>query len=194
MREFIEKPGPDQKVDTNLISAGAYVLEREILALVPPDRNVSIEREIWPQLVGNGLFGFPSGSYWMDIGTPERYLKGTFDIIEGNVKTAVQARLGESGSRSSRTPRCSARDPAGVLDSGVRWRPAHRSAAWWCSAGTFRSAREHRRACRRPGRQRDRRPLRAARLHRGPGLPDRRRHPVTGGAVLGEGVALGADN
>jgi mannose-1-phosphate guanylyltransferase len=91
--EFVEKPRPDE-VDTNMISAGAYVLEREILELVPPDRNVSIEREVWPALVGNGLYGFESDSYWLDIGTPERYLQGTFDIIEGNVATAVVERLG----------------------------------------------------------------------------------------------------
>jgi mannose-1-phosphate guanylyltransferase len=93
VREFIEKPRPEQ-VQTNLISAGAYVLEREILELVPPDRNVSIEREVWPRLVGKGLYGFPSESYWLDIGTPARYLQGTFDIIEGNVETAVRERLG----------------------------------------------------------------------------------------------------
>src|SRR6476469_6676066 len=58
VREFVEKPSPDQ-IDTNLISAGAYVLERSILDLVAPDKNVSIEREIWPQLVGQGLYGFP---------------------------------------------------------------------------------------------------------------------------------------
>jgi mannose-1-phosphate guanylyltransferase len=91
--EFVEKPSSDQ-IDTNLISAGAYVLEREILDLIPPDRNVSIEREVWPALIGDGLYGSPSESYWLDIGTPERYLKGTFDIIEGNVKTAVTERLG----------------------------------------------------------------------------------------------------
>ena len=94
VREFLEKPSADAKIDTNLISAGAYVLEREILELVAPERNVSIEREVWPRLIGDGLFGFPSESYWLDIGTPERYLQGTFDIIEGNVKTAVGARLG----------------------------------------------------------------------------------------------------
>src|SRR5581483_451611 len=71
VRDFIEKPDPEQKVDTNLISAGAYMLEKEVLDLVAPDRNVSIEREVWPQLVGNGLYGFASESYWMDIGTPE---------------------------------------------------------------------------------------------------------------------------
>jgi len=95
VREFVEKPSADQ-IDTNLISAGAYVLERSILDLVPPDRNVSIEREIWPQLVGDGLYGFPAQAYWLDIGTPERYLQGTFDIIEGNVQTAVREDLGDS--------------------------------------------------------------------------------------------------
>jgi mannose-1-phosphate guanylyltransferase len=93
VRDFVEKPSPDS-IDTNLISAGAYVLEREVLELVPPDRNVSVEREVWPLLVGKGLYGFPSQSYWLDIGSPDRYLQGTFDIIEGNVHSAVQERLG----------------------------------------------------------------------------------------------------
>jgi mannose-1-phosphate guanylyltransferase len=93
VKDFVEKPSPD-RIDTNLISAGAYVLEREILQLVSPDRNVSIEREVWPRLIGAGLYGFPADAYWLDIGTPERYLQGTFDIIEGNVATALQERLG----------------------------------------------------------------------------------------------------
>jgi mannose-1-phosphate guanylyltransferase len=95
VKDFLEKPSPDQ-IDTNMISAGVYVLQRDVLELVPPDRNVSIEREIWPALIGNGLYGFPVDAYWLDIGTPERYLQGTFDIIEGNVDTAVRARLGDS--------------------------------------------------------------------------------------------------
>jgi mannose-1-phosphate guanylyltransferase len=93
VREFVEKPSADQ-IDTNQISAGAYVLERSVLDLIPPDRNVSIEREVWPRLVGRGLFGYAADAYWLDIGTPERYLQGTFDILEGNVETAVTDRLG----------------------------------------------------------------------------------------------------
>jgi mannose-1-phosphate guanylyltransferase len=93
VREFVEKPSADQ-IDTDLISAGAYVLERSVVDLIAPDRNVSIEREIWPVLVGAGLFGFAADAYWLDIGTPERYLQGTFDILEGNVATAVAERLG----------------------------------------------------------------------------------------------------
>ncbi len=93
--EFVEKPSPDQ-IDTNLISAGAYVLERDVVDLIEPDRNVSIEREIWPQLVGHGLFAFPHEAYWLDIGTPERYLEATYDLLEGTCRSSVIERLGDT--------------------------------------------------------------------------------------------------
>lgn len=93
---FLEKPAPDQLVgvDEYLISAGIYVLERSVLDLIEPDRKVSIEHEVWPALVGRGLHGHADHTaYWMDIGTPQRYLQGTADILEGNVRTGVAARL-----------------------------------------------------------------------------------------------------
>lgn len=95
VREFVEKPSADQ-IDTRLISAGAYVLERSVLDLIAADQNVSIEREVWPQLVGHGLYGFAAEAYWLDIGTPERYLQATFDILEGNVATEVATLLGDT--------------------------------------------------------------------------------------------------
>jgi mannose-1-phosphate guanylyltransferase len=91
--KFIEKPGPYQIV-TDLISAGAYIIEREVLAeLAPAGTNVSIERELFPRLVGRGLFGYEASGYWLDIGTPQRYLQGTFDILEGSVSTEIGDRL-----------------------------------------------------------------------------------------------------
>jgi len=94
VQEFLEKPEPGTVLDTNLISAGAYVLERSVLELIERDRMVSIEREIWPQLVGDGLYGFnDQHAYWLDIGTPERYLQATFDILEH--------KLGEGNAPSS---------------------------------------------------------------------------------------------
>jgi mannose-1-phosphate guanylyltransferase len=92
--EFIEKPAPDQ-IDTNHISAGAYVLERSVLELLEPEQNASIERDVFPRLVGGGLYGCVSAGYWLDIGTPDRYLQGTYDIIEGTVGTAVAERMGD---------------------------------------------------------------------------------------------------
>jgi len=87
--EFLEKPSPDE-IDTNLINAGAYVLERSVLEqMAPAGTNISIERDVFPALVDNGLYGFPADGYWLDIGTPERYLQGTFDILEGNVRTSL---------------------------------------------------------------------------------------------------------
>ena len=84
--EFLEKPEPDQ-VDTDEINAGAYLLERSVLGEIPPDQNVSIEREVFPKLIGNGLYGIRQEGYWIDIGTPDRFLEANWDILEGRVKT-----------------------------------------------------------------------------------------------------------
>jgi mannose-1-phosphate guanylyltransferase len=92
--EFVEKPAPDQ-IDTRNISAGAYVLERSVLDLLEADHPASIERDVFPRLVGAGLYGYVSDGYWLDIGTPERYLEGTFDILEGTVSSGVQERMGK---------------------------------------------------------------------------------------------------
>jgi mannose-1-phosphate guanylyltransferase len=86
--EFLEKPEPDQ-IDTDEINAGAYLLERSVLDEIAPEREVSIEREVFPRLVGKGLYGIRLDGYWIDIGTPERYLEANWDILEGRVKTAV---------------------------------------------------------------------------------------------------------
>ena len=92
----MEKPEPGQ-ADTDEISAGAYVLERQALDLIPRGRAVSIEREVFPRLVGRGLYGQRLEGYWMDIGTPERYLRASWDILEGRVRTGALARLGPAG-------------------------------------------------------------------------------------------------
>jgi mannose-1-phosphate guanylyltransferase len=94
--EFVEKPDPDE-VDTDEISAGAYMLQRSVLDLVPENREVSIEREIFPELVGEGLYGLRLPGYWMDIGTPERYLEASWDILERRVETEVGERIGDGG-------------------------------------------------------------------------------------------------
>ncbi len=83
---FLEKPDPSA-IDTDEISAGAYVIEGQVLDLIPAGRAVSIEREVFPRLVGQGLFGRRLEGYWMDIGTPERYLQASWDILERTVST-----------------------------------------------------------------------------------------------------------
>jgi mannose-1-phosphate guanylyltransferase len=97
VRQFLEKPSAEE-IDTNLINAGCYVLEREVLDAMPPaGSKVSIEREVFPALVGHGLYGHEAHGYWLDIGTPRHYLQGTFDILEGTVSTAVGEELERAG-------------------------------------------------------------------------------------------------
>jgi mannose-1-phosphate guanylyltransferase len=92
--EFLEKPTPEQ-MDTDEINAGAYLLERSVLDEIPPDRAVSIEREIFPKLIGKGLYGIRLEGYWIDIGTPERFREANWDILERRVETVVGDTLEE---------------------------------------------------------------------------------------------------
>ena len=85
--DFAEKTGEPVPGEIN---AGAYLLERDVLDLIPPDREVSIEREVFPRLIGDGLGARRLDGYWMDIGTPERYLQASWDILEGRVRTEVE--------------------------------------------------------------------------------------------------------
>jgi mannose-1-phosphate guanylyltransferase len=84
--EFLEKTGDRKPGEVN---AGMYVLQRSVLDLIPSGENVSIERDVFPRLVGNRLHGLLLDGYWMDIGTPERYLQASWDILEGRVETQV---------------------------------------------------------------------------------------------------------
>ena len=93
---FVEKP--DGPPPTQRINAGAYVVERDMVeARIPAGRAVSFEREVFPGLVGEGLYGFDAEGYWVDIGTPERYLEATYDLLSGHPRSSLPPR-DETGS------------------------------------------------------------------------------------------------
>jgi len=96
IHEFLEKPEPGE-IDTDEVSAGVYVIEKEVLDLVAPDQDVSIEREIWPRLVGDGLYSLRLDGYWMDIGTPDRYLEACWDILSRAVESEPGAKVDGEG-------------------------------------------------------------------------------------------------
>jgi NDP-sugar pyrophosphorylase family protein len=83
---FVEKPPPG-KAPSNWINAGTYVLEPSFLDRIPPRLNVSVERETFPRLLAQPgrLFGYQSDAYWLDIGTPEKYLEAHADVLDGRV-------------------------------------------------------------------------------------------------------------
>jgi mannose-1-phosphate guanylyltransferase len=91
---FLEKPGDWE--GTALINAGVYVLEPEVLEMVPRGRLFSIERGVFPKLASAGsLYGYVDSGYWRDIGTPDSYLQAHFDILERTVDTTVADTLGD---------------------------------------------------------------------------------------------------
>src|SRR4051812_2330238 len=92
---FLEKTeGP---VPTNRINAGAYVVEREVIEGIEAGTAGSFEREGFPGLVGDGLYGWPGAGYWIDIGAPDRYLEATWDLLGGRVDSTLPPR-DETGS------------------------------------------------------------------------------------------------
>ena len=122
VKEFVEKPRPEQ-IDTNLINAGAYMLERDVLdAMAPAGTRISIEREVFPELVGGGLYGYEAAATGWTSVRPERYLQATYDILEGDVSTEVGPRVAAAG--AVRCRRCArsraACTPRRCVGSGLR--------------------------------------------------------------------------
>ena len=68
---------------TNIINAGCYIFNREVIAAIPFGKVISVERETFPQLLSKGakVFGFIDKSYWLDIGTPAALLKASRDLV-----------------------------------------------------------------------------------------------------------------
>jgi NDP-sugar pyrophosphorylase family protein len=91
---FIEKP-PLGEAPTNLINAGVYVLEPSILERIPEGEVWSAERRLFPGLVdeGAGLYATGTDAYWMDIGTPRKYLQANLDALSGAYRTDAAAAL-----------------------------------------------------------------------------------------------------
>jgi mannose-1-phosphate guanylyltransferase len=83
VQAFIEKP-PRDEAPTNLINAGTYILEPAVLARIPADRRVSIERETFPAMVADGaLYALATDDYWLDTGRPHEYVRANLDVLDG---------------------------------------------------------------------------------------------------------------
>jgi NDP-sugar pyrophosphorylase family protein len=82
--QFVEKP-PAGEAPSNLINAGTYILEPDVLDRIPDGRRVSIERETFPALAADGrVYGMASPAYWLDAGTPEAFLRAHADLLDGS--------------------------------------------------------------------------------------------------------------
>jgi mannose-1-phosphate guanylyltransferase len=95
---FIEKPDPSQ-ITTDTINAGIYVLQTSTLELMPKAVNHSIERAFFPALLKRGdlVNGYVHHGYWIDIGTPEKYLQVHRDILSGAFPVTLDGRAQKGG-------------------------------------------------------------------------------------------------
>ena len=93
---FLEKtPNPV----TNRINAGCYIFRRSVIDQIPAGQVVSVERETFPGLIRAGavVMGYAESAYWLDVGTPEAFVRGSCDLVLGRMPSpAVPGPCGES--------------------------------------------------------------------------------------------------
>ncbi|MFC9240486.1 sugar phosphate nucleotidyltransferase [Streptomyces decoyicus] len=95
---FLEKPQTPEEIVTDQINAGAYVFNRSVIDTIPADRPVSVERETFPGLLAEGahLQGMVDSTYWLDLGTPQAFVRGSADLVLGRAPSpAVPGRRGD---------------------------------------------------------------------------------------------------
>jgi len=87
IQKFVEKPKPDEIV-SDTINAGVYVFNPEVLEEIPPGKEVSVERETFPQILekGKDMFGYVHYGYWLDVGTIDKFKKANFDVLDGKIE------------------------------------------------------------------------------------------------------------
>ncbi|MEU9000108.1 NDP-sugar synthase [Streptomyces caniferus] len=95
---FLEKPQTPEEIVTDQINAGAYVFNRSVIDTIPAGRPVSVERETFPGLLAEGahLQGMVDSTYWLDLGTPQAFVRGSADLVMGRAPSpAVPGRRGD---------------------------------------------------------------------------------------------------
>ena len=90
IKRFVEKPKKEE-APSNLINAGFYILDSKILKDIPEDKFTMFERDVFPQLIAAGepVYGYITDSYWIDMGTPQKYLRLSCDLLQGKC-TAIK--------------------------------------------------------------------------------------------------------
>jgi len=97
VQKFIEKPAPGTET-SNWINAGTYILEREVLNVIPPGCNYMFERGLFPQLLQTGrpVYGYPYKGYWLDMGTPALYHTVSRDFMNSKIPNLLLKNTGKA--------------------------------------------------------------------------------------------------
>lgn len=91
---FLEKPSWGE-VFTDTINTGIYILEPEVLQLIPPKKNFDFSKNLFPAMLARGdrLMGYVAEGYWKDVGNLDEYLNVQLDVLSGKAKVDVEGKL-----------------------------------------------------------------------------------------------------
>jgi mannose-1-phosphate guanylyltransferase len=105
VQAFVEKP-PAGEAASDLASVGFYVFEPEMLARIPGEGRVNVERETFPALAAEGLlWGHQEAAWWTDVGTPERFLEASLELVDRGVDDAVAVNVSAVVATTARVSR-----------------------------------------------------------------------------------------
>ncbi|MBA3353541.1 MAG: NDP-sugar synthase [Blastocatellia bacterium] len=121
---FLEKPSPEVLAEKNIntINAGVYVLEPNILDLIPAGENSSFEYDVFPLIIKRELPFFShvlSAEYWRDLGTPASYLAAHRDFLHGRIDLPIDS----EGNNSSDVATSSKIDKRSIIGEGCVIKP-----------------------------------------------------------------------
>lgn len=94
--QFLEKPSWEEISQERNINAGIYIIEPHIIKKIPENKTYSLERELFPKLIRERFYGYKvldnkssKEIYWIDIGTPDKYMQANHNILEGKFKVDI---------------------------------------------------------------------------------------------------------
>jgi NDP-sugar pyrophosphorylase family protein len=98
IQRFLEKP-KDTKPAASWINAGIYIFDKKALSYIPAGKNVSVEKQTFPEMIEKGglLSAYKSASYWLDIGSLDKYRQGNFDAMSGKFKSPFAGKKSAGG-------------------------------------------------------------------------------------------------
>jgi len=90
INRFLEKPSWGE-VFSDQVNTGIYVIEPEVLDLLPPATVVDWSGDVFPKMLANTmpLYGYLASGYWCDIGNIQTYYQANWDALEGRVDVEI---------------------------------------------------------------------------------------------------------
>jgi len=96
--DFLEKPTSAAEIVTDQINAGCYVFRRDVIDEIPADQVISVERDTFPGLLKRNarVGGVVDPGYWLDLGTPLAFVRGSCDLVLGHAPSPAVPAVGQA--------------------------------------------------------------------------------------------------